>query len=1228
MANTTVPTPAPAPRRRRRWPKILAGIVIVIIVLIVAAWFVCTSSAFFKGVVLPRASKELNANITVSEASISPFSQVVLRDLKVQPTGQEALLTAPEVRLRYNLTDIMRGNIHVDEVLLSSATINWVTESNGVSNLDPILSALAKPSKPSKPSKPAQIDIREVAIKQATIRQTTIYPGGQRDVKEIAPLDLTLTGLKNGQTGKLALSAAVHIQNNPPPPGTNALLDAKLDGKFDLVLSQDLKPATIQGSTRLDVTKADGAYAQAAALVGNLDCNVTPTEIKQVALTFQRNGTTLGQIRASGPFDMEKSEGRITVEVANIDKNLLNIAAASMGIDFGPTTIASTNEIQLAKGGAMITAAGQFNLNQFELIRTNQATPPLDLRADYNVTYDKSASNALLRTFTLNGTQKGQTVLHGELSSPMQIALGNVSNALGNSTLNLTVNHLDLADWKPFLGTIAPAGDLSTKIQLISQEGGRQLNFDLNSEIKNLTAVSGTNQISQLAVSMQLRGEASDMKTFKLPAYKLQVAHLNQPLATATGSGSFDQANADVQLNAQLMLAPLSQLEPSPDLNVSSGNADLKLHLTEQAQPGGAGRAASPGPTKVSGSFALANFSAQAGSNTFRDFGFTADYDVGMTPEQVQIHKLAGQLLQGHDQGGNFDLTGTYNLTNKAAQLTAKLAGFNQAGLGPFLEPMLSGKKLVSIALNGNAALQYDPNASSALKADLQVTNLVVNDPTGQVPATPLEARFQADASIAKQIAAIRQFVISLTPTDRASNQVQLAGQVDMSQTNAYQGNLKLTADSLDVTRYYDIFVGSAGTAATSKPAPETRGQAVRAPSTGAAPSRASEQEPEGMRLPFRNFTADASIQRFYLREVQITNLQTAVKLDGGNVTINPFKLALNGAPMVANVALDLSVPGYKYNTTFNANAIPLAPLVNSFQPERKGQVGGTLTAQANFTGEGTSGASLQKNLAGKFDFFSTNLNLKVVDIKSPILKLLVNVVSSLPEISRNPASALQSLGSQITGGGGAAASSGGLSGFLQRSPINSIVLRGTAGSGKIDLQQGLVQSPAFQAETKGPVTLAEVLTNSAIYFPVSLALERSAAQSIHLAAADIPTNAPYAVLPDFLTITGTVGKPEKKINTTVLAETVARTAGGFVGGNAGQLLRGLGNLGGSQGGTNQSTGGLLRGLGNFGGQQGGTNQPTGRGGGLLQNFLGGSSTATNAPSTNKSINKLENLFR
>ena len=67
---------APAPRKRSSWLRKLLFVFGGLLVLLVVAYFVVTSSAFFKGVILPRASKAVGGQITVAEASISPFSQV------------------------------------------------------------------------------------------------------------------------------------------------------------------------------------------------------------------------------------------------------------------------------------------------------------------------------------------------------------------------------------------------------------------------------------------------------------------------------------------------------------------------------------------------------------------------------------------------------------------------------------------------------------------------------------------------------------------------------------------------------------------------------------------------------------------------------------------------------------------------------------------------------------------------------------------------------------------------------------------------------------------------------------------------------------------------------------------------------------------------------------------------------------------------------------------------
>ncbi len=1211
---------APAPRKRRRWLRALAWIFGIFIVLIVVAYFVGTSSAFFKAVILPKVGSALNARVTVSDASISPFRQVILQNLKVETTGAEPLVAAPEVRVRYSLMDIIRGNIHVDELTIASPTIVVVKNPDGTSNLDPLTKGQAKPSKPEqKPSKSTQIDIRKVALTEATIRQVQLYAGNHRDLTELSHVNVTAENLKNGQTGKMTLGADIRMDNNPPPPGTNGVLQAKLNGNFTLGLSADLKPSVVQGNTRLEVTQASGGLAEVASLAANLDCEVTPTDIKQVALRFQKGGTALGELRVSGPFDMEKTEGRLAIQLLNIDKNVLNLAGASSGVDFGPTTINSSNLVQLAKGGESITATGDFNLSKLQLTRTNQTTPPLDLRAQYDATVDRAASNALLRGLTLTANQNGKSIVRGELTSPMSFSWGNTKNAVGDSSFNLAVTQFDLAEWKPFLGDVAPAGLVNAKLTLLSQQGGDQLTFDLSSQIDNLTAGSGSNQITQATVTMALRGQAAKsnqspkLNQFNLSDYKLTLARQNQPLVTASGSGTYDTAAeaADIQLSAQLLLGRLLQALPRPDLNVASGTADFKLHVTQKQKN-----------QNVTGNFTLIDLSGSMGSNTFQHFGTTADMDIGMTPQQVDIRKLNGQLKEGMTVGGTFEATGTYDLSNKAARLNAKLLNFNEAGLRPFLEPSLGDKKLQSILINGNAAVQYDPNAASAIKCDVLITNLVVNDPKGQFPKTPLAAGFVVDVSMNKQVADLRQCQLSLTPTARATNSLQLTGRVDMSQTNATQGNLKLAADSLDLTSYYDLFGGQKKP--EEKPAAPSSTRTSSAPVAPAGP----ETEPPGRQLPFRNFTADASIGRLYLHEVEVSDLQITTKIDGGHITLQPCKLGLNGGPVNAAVDLDLGVPGYKYDTAFNAQAIPLAPLVNSFEPDRKGLLSGTVTAQAKVGGQGTTGASLQKTLQGQFDIGSTNLNLVVDNIPGnsrwgKVLKVLVNAITVVPDLLKSPggAGSLVQGAESILGFGGGTGAGGGQAGTaLKKSPINSIVAKGNMGSGQMALQQAMIQSPAFRADATGTVKIESVLTNSPINIPVGVSLDRSVAQLINLAPANAPTNEPYVKLPDYLVIEGTLGDPKSRINKLALLGSVLQGASGAAGKNSG-LLQGLGSAltGGNRAGTNApgantnqpgGVGGLLRGLGGGlgGNAPAGTNTPPQTNqspvGNLLNNFL------------------------
>src|SRR5262249_4956022 len=147
---------------------------------------------------------------------------------------------------------------------------------------------------------------------------------------------------------------------------------------------------------------------------------------------------------------------------------------------------------------------------------------------------------------------------------------------------------------------------------------------------------------------------------------------------SVAGSCTYDQVNntADMQLDAQLMLARFLQALPRPDVKISGGSAEFKAHLTQKQTQ-----------QNITGNLALADLNGRYGEYSFKSFAATADLEIGMTPQQAQIRKISGKLSEGGKPGGTFELSGTYDLTNKAAQMNAKLSDFNQNGLRPFLEP-------------------------------------------------------------------------------------------------------------------------------------------------------------------------------------------------------------------------------------------------------------------------------------------------------------------------------------------------------------------------------------------------------------------------------------------------------------------------------------------------------------------------------------------------------------
>jgi uncharacterized protein involved in outer membrane biogenesis len=1067
MSTTATATPPPA--ARRGWLKKLVFVAAALAVLLVVAFFVLTSSAFLKGFVLPRVGKAMNATVTADDVKLSPFSELHLRGLKVQTTGTEPLLTVNEARVRYRLMAILGGTLRVDEITVDTPVVTVVETADGKRNTDPLTEGPAAPPAPAKKtSAPPQVDLKNFQFKNATLRYVRHHPGGTRDLVEVTGLNVTLADVQNGAAGRFEFAMQGQAELNPPDATQRGSAAFTHDGKYTFTLGPDLFPTAVQGADKLDFTRATGTLAELAGAGLDFTADLTPTELKNLGVAFRKAGTPLGAVRVTGPFDAAKREGRLTLTLAGVDRRLLNLVGAPMGLDFGGTEISSTNTLELTAGGNALALAGQFNLERLQVTQAGRATPRLDLAASYAITVDTAKSTAQVRTLNLAGRQNDRPVLVSELNAPMTLSWGTGGASGGDATMTLTVNDLDLGAWRGFTEDAVAGGSLAATVKLLSQNSGKKLGFDAQARLADLSAGPATNRLTQLGVSLAANGSVRDLAQVTVERFTLNATYRGQQLAAASGKADYDldKGSLAATADAQAWLVPLLGLSPGTLTNLTAGTMQVAVKAEHK-----------PGAASVTGKLTLADLAGRSGREEIRLPATTFDFDVAQNGNQVEV----------------------------------------------------------------------------------------------------------------------RQGLLKLAATDRAKNELTLTGRADLTKADAISGQFKLAAEALDLTRYYDLFMGGPGTETAPPPA-----------------STEPEREPDALTLPLRNFVCQLQIDRLFLREVDVRDWRATLQLDGGRVVLSPFSLQLNGAPVTAKADLDLGVPGFKYAVEFNAPAVPLAPLVNSFQPERKGQLGGTANASAKLTGAGVTGANLQKNLAGQFDFATTNLSLSLGDARMPVLKSLINVVVGIPDAIRNPTAAVGNLMGRLLG---APRSSGGIVDEFFRSPINGIVARGTAGGGQIELREAFVESLAFRADAAGSIAIADVLTNSVMNFPVSVALGRSVSDKLGLTPSNHPTNAPFVPLPDFVKMKGTLGMPKPDVNYLVVAQLALRTGGGVIG-NTGSALGShvsgvAGAIGGLLGGqpatnapattnaapaTNAPAADLIRGLGGL---------------------LGGRRTATNPPATN-----------
>lgn len=669
--------------------------------------------------------------------------------------------------------------------------------------------------------------------------------------------------------------------------------------------------------------------------------------------------------------------------------------------------------------------------------------------------------------------------------------------------------------------------DIKQKGKVIAMNGQFLVN-DFSATLTNGTTPT-LNIKSAYAISLDLNNNSGLFQQLNVDGTQNQTPFLKvslnkpMPISWGPGAGVSEEAALDgtvTNFNLGDWAAVAGNLAPA-------GLLDSTFHLISRK-----------GGKELTADLAagLHGLGAQLGTNRLSGIGVQLAANTMIQGDDVQIQKLTVAMDHDGKPAGNLDVKGALNSKTKAGQFVLQVADINQNLLGPILAPSLGGKQLLSASINGNITSTLGASNSIAVLGGMGISNLVVRGTNEVTAPAPISANFKVDLGMQQQHVDLRLLQIALSPTDRAKNVVDCKGQVDMSNAKAINANLTVQAESIDVTPFYNQFTGGSKPAATTAPAPQPA-PAPQTPAPTAPPT-----EPAAMQLPVGLATINVTIGKFLLREIEITNWQTAVRVETNHITVNPFQLSLNGAPIKFGLSADVGVPGYRYQVSSGMDRVPLEPIANSFASDKPGTYKGFVLANVAINGAGITGPNLRSNLNGQISFSLTNAIIQVTNGIFPSLLQPIAVALNSSE--------------------------------LLASPLNSVSSAIAIGQGAIHVQTMNLQSAAFVADVHGDIQIADVLTNSPVSLPVTFALSQSLAKKVPYLTTISDTNSAYVNIPDFVKLGGTLGHVETKANlSTGSVLGAAKAIGGKVGGaKVDQTLNALGGLFGKPASTNSTT--------------------------------------------------------
>ena len=1073
-------------REPRPWPKRLNLMITGLILLLVVAYFFIGSSFFLRSVVLPSIEKSMMATIQVEDISLSPFSQIELKDLIITPYNGETLVSAKGALVRYSLLTILGGTIKLDQLQLMNPEVIIIEAEDGKSNLSSWLESL--PPSPNAPLPVMDLNLLSVENGKVILRQKT--SGGGQNVTELLLNKVSIEKLGQDLEGPLKLDIGLKTTKiTDAGEETQLALSMKLEG--DLGLNAELFPEKSTLNGQLKVESATGAYADMVGVNGDLILALEPGSIDDVSLSMMRNGQAAGNIRVMGPFDFATSEGRIVAAFDNLNRQFLNLAGAVAGIDFKETVMDGSLTMTLTNGGNLLALAVTTTCSNVSIGTGEGVTPPLNVELDTTLNYDADGEKLTVQQFGLTLADGATPAITGALLKPVTFAWNGQPESFQEPEFNFNITNFNLGDWRDFTFDTLNQGELFGDFSLKVEQSGTRMQADFTGGFKDADMAFDGHTESGTSGSLNLEMVFEDYTRVTLKRLAMEWSNTSgNSLVSFSASGSHVLGSKGYNLHteAKADLALMKSFVNMDGLSIEQGLGELSFRLRDNDDD-------------LSGvlQMALRDYTGSFSGMSYESYTVGLNSEFSIRDELLKLGTTQIDFHEDFNDGGTIGIKGEMDLERETGAFMINSVGINRFALSPFLNPFSNAEDFTEVTLNLEAELQLDLNGESTLKGNTSLSNLKVKDPESE-RIKELQSELDLDLAWNTQHLEIRPSFFKLTPTSLADNVIKVSGQIPLLPFMASKGNLRVNSPSMDLTSYFDLI---------AKPEEAPQVQSTSTPDVPPAPQSGA------LDVPMGEFDVKLDIAKLIVRNVSIKAFQAHALWQTNTLTIRPLGMTLNEGLIKAEMAMDFAKPDWGYDMTLEVDQIPIEAFMDTLNPSEKGQVSGMISGKAEWKGAGLTESGWQRNLNGAMSLKYTDADINFVSPEMRLLMTPITAVLRLPELLKAP-----------------------INGFETNLKIENQIL---------GLDAFKLQSDAFQVHASGEIPLDNVLTNSVLNLPVEFYLERSIARKSNLMPSSAPKDTPHVKLPDFVKLEGTIGAPKTKTDKLVLSGLLVKSGAGLV---------------------------------------------------------------------------------